>query len=149
MSNSKFFVIISSGVPKNLDPFYEDRNSEFTTIRVDKIFPHKVYEVPSFDDLSSVPFDETTVFVAFKQGDEQGSYDDDGNCGLICNFYLAEQDYLVVLQNGDFIRIPEDKIQYCRRWCETFAPQLFGLKPYPSWEKPLGSDLTDTVCWND
>jgi len=154
-NNHKCFVIISSTIPNKLAPFYDDgtmfngRSQE----RVIEDFEHQVFEVPSFDDLSSIPIDESTIFLAFKRGPSKGLYNEldkyeDGEYGLISNFYILDGECRYVFQNGDYVVVPEGE----REWIvqsQTFPPQKFSLKPFPIWEKPLGNDLTDSVGWND
>lgn len=141
---TKLFVITSQQIPDDLFCFEEVIHSDNdTSSRIVDGFAHQVFEVDSFDDISSVTIDENTAFVIFRKGDGNGLYEDcsEYDYGLIAPVYTQNWTYCMVRPNGDYIAIPQEDTALRH----AFPPEKFGLKPYPIWKQPLRNNLTERV----
>ena len=140
IKKTKFYVVVSSSVPSalNCTEGAEDEASD----NIQSGFPHKLHEVSSFGDTSSIEIDESVAFIAFLQSAEEGRkgqfdelYRDEA---MIATIHFDDDDYLFVTPSGNYVRLPcsHDNVY------AIIHPKTFNLSPYPIWEKALKQDIT-------
>lgn len=138
----KYFAIISNIFPeRDLHCFYECDEDNWSERIIDD-FICEVHELPNADDLSSIPVTKNTRFLAIAMGDGKGRFNQlarvQGPIGNMCNMF---PNFVIVSPNGEYIVVGPDAGRY---W-HSFPPQIFGLEPFPYWEKDPMVDISDKV----